>query len=47
MDPDDYFDLQLEMMEHEAESKTGYTLDPVGTIRFANEAIIAQIDVRW
>lgn len=30
-----------------AESKTGYTLDPVGTIRFANEAIIAQINVRW
>ena len=30
-----------------AESKTGYTLDPVGTINFANEAIIATIDVRW
>lgn len=30
-----------------AESKTGYTLDPVGTIRFAPEAIIAKIDVRW
>lgn len=30
-----------------AENKTGYTLDPVGTIRFANEAIIAKIDCRW
>ena len=30
-----------------AEAKTGYTLDPVGTIRLANEAVIAVIDVRW
>ena len=30
-----------------AESKDGYTLDPVGTIRFPNDAIIASIDVRW
>ena|SRR3990167_3076527 len=30
-----------------AESKTGYTLDPVGTVSFANEAIIAVIDARW
>jgi len=30
-----------------ANSKEGYTLDPVGTIRFANEAIIASIDINW
>ena len=30
-----------------AESKSGYTLDPVGTIHLANEAIIAVIDIRW
>jgi len=30
-----------------AEKKDGYTLDPVGTIRFAPEAIIAIIDVNW
>ena len=30
-----------------AEAKTGYTLDSVGTIRLANEAVIAVIDVRW
>ena len=30
-----------------AESPEGYKLDPVGTIRFANEAVIAIIDVRW
>lgn len=30
-----------------AEKSDGYTLDPVGTIRFPNEAIIATIDVRW
>ena len=30
-----------------AESKDGYTLDAVGTIRFPNEAIIASIDCRW
>lgn len=30
-----------------AESKTGYTLDPVGTVRFAPEAVIATVDVRW
>jgi len=30
-----------------AESKSGYTLDPAGNIRFANEAIIAIIDARW
>ncbi|MDL2342343.1 MAG: hypothetical protein QFB87_04680 [Patescibacteria group bacterium] len=30
-----------------AESKIGYTLDPVGSVSFANEAIIATINVRW
>jgi hypothetical protein len=30
-----------------AEAKTGYTLDPVGTVRFAPEAVIAQVDVKW
>ena len=30
-----------------AENKSGYTLDPVGTTRFPNEAIIAIIDVKW
>lgn len=30
-----------------AENKTGYTLDPVGTVRFAPDAIIAQVDVKW
>ena len=30
-----------------ANSKKGYTLDPVGTIRFVNEAIIAIIDINW
>ncbi len=30
-----------------AESKDGYTLDPVGTTRFAPDAIIAIIEVRW
>lgn len=29
------------------ESKDGYTLDPVGTVRFAPEAIIAIIDIKW
>ena len=30
-----------------AEKKDGYTLDPVGTVRFVPEAVIAQVDVRW
>jgi len=30
-----------------AEAKTGYTLDPIGTVHFAPEAIIAQVDVKW
>ena len=29
------------------EKKDGYILDPVGTVRFPNEAIIATIDVSW
>ena len=28
-----------------ADSATGYTLDPVGTVSFANEGVIATIDV--
>ena len=30
-----------------SESKTGYTLDPVGTVRLIPESIIASIDVKW
>lgn len=30
-----------------AESRTGYTLDAVGTVSFVPEAIIAQISVKW
>jgi len=30
-----------------AEDKSGYILDPVGTIRLPNEAVIAVIEVRW
>jgi len=33
-----------------AGGKSGYTLDPIegdGTVRLANEAIIAKIDVKW
>ena len=30
-----------------AESATGYTLDSVGDVSFANEAVIAIISVRW
>ncbi len=30
-----------------AEAKNGYTLDPVGTIHLANEAVIAVVDMRW
>jgi hypothetical protein len=30
-----------------ATNKEGYKLDTVGTIRFANEAIIAKIDCTW
>jgi hypothetical protein len=30
-----------------AKNKEGYILDPVGTIRFAQEAIIAIIDILW
>lgn len=29
------------------EYKDEYTLDPVGTVSFANEAVIAIIDVEW